>query len=101
MLLSLHTSGPVSAASRASSAAIALWVSLPCLRILIRSCQGVCDRKLFLAGLMLLLTSCGGGGVSGGGGAANPGTPAGNYLITVTATSGSLNHSVQAALTLQ
>jgi len=31
----------------------------------------------------------------------NPGTPLGNYSITVTATSGSLNHSVQAALTVQ
>src|SRR5262249_20824019 len=33
--------------------------------------------------------------------AANPGTPPGNYSITVTAAWGSLNHSVQAVLTVQ
>jgi trimeric autotransporter adhesin len=34
------------------------------------------------------LGSCGGGGNSGGGGISNPGTPAGNYTVTITATTG-------------
>jgi hypothetical protein len=46
---------------------------------------------MILLGAMALLPSCGGGG--GGAPAAHqqdPGTPAGSYIVTVTATAGSL-----------
>ena len=44
---------------------------------------------LFLVGL---LPACGGGNGANGGGAAQPGTPTGQYTITVTATMGSISH---------
>lgn len=52
--------------------------------------------------LILLCLSCGGGlqGNGGGGGGGNPGTPAGTYNIRVTASSGSVTHSTQVALTV-
>ncbi|HLQ50405.1 MAG TPA: hypothetical protein VK129_02845, partial [Terriglobales bacterium] len=60
---------------------------------------GVLFVVLMVVGLE---NGCGGGssGGGGGGGAGQPGTPAGNYTIVVTATSGSLSHSVQVNLTV-
>ena len=65
-------------------------------------------RQLFAHALALLLlvgagASCGGGGGGGGGGAAatNAGTPAGNYAITVSATSGAISHAASVALAVQ
>jgi hypothetical protein len=48
--------------------------------------------------------SCGGGGSpgsGGGGGGGNPGTPAGNYTVTVTGTSGSVTQSIALMLKVQ
>ncbi|HEV2327092.1 MAG TPA: Ig-like domain-containing protein, partial [Terracidiphilus sp.] len=49
--------------------------------------------------------ACGGGGGSGGGGGGggggNPGTTAGTYTVTVTGTSGTLNHTTTVTLTVQ
>jgi ankyrin repeat protein len=45
-------------------------------------------------------SSGGGGGGAGGGNGGNPGTPSGQYTITVTGTSGSLQNSISPALTL-
>jgi len=65
------------------------------------------NRRYFLFLPLILLTvgilqACGGGGGgAGSGGAGQPGTPQGNYTITVTANSGSLVHTVSAALTVQ
>jgi hypothetical protein len=47
----------------------------------------------------MALCACGGGGSSGGGGAS--GTPAGNYTIVVTGTSGSTTQSFNVSLTVQ
>jgi len=48
-----------------------------------------------------LLQACGGGGGAGSAAGGQPGTPPGNYSITVSAKSGSLTHTVSAALTVQ
>ena len=54
---------------------------------------------LILAGLSLLsISGCGGG--SSNGNAANPGTPTGTTTLVVTATSGSISHSTNIALTV-
>lgn len=53
---------------------------------------------LAVALLAAALVACGGGGSGGGGGGSggsNPGTPTGNYTLTVTGTSGSVTHSLQ------
>jgi hypothetical protein len=48
-----------------------------------------------------LENGCGGGSSGGGGGGAGqPGTPTGNYVINVRATTGALSHSVQVNLTV-
>lgn len=74
-----------------------------------------CFRVLTFSWLLLLLTvangltGCGGGGGASGGGGGNggggspsvSGTPAGNYTVTVTATSGMLTHTATVALVVQ
>ena len=62
-------------------------------------------RRMTGIGLMLLVffaagVGCGGGSSSGGS-AKTGGTPKGNYSITVTATSGSLTHTANVAVTVQ
>jgi hypothetical protein len=47
------------------------------------------------------LAACGGGSGGGGGVTTDPGTPAGNYTVTVTGTSGGVTHSLQINVTVQ
>ena len=50
---------------------------------------------------LLSLPSCGGASSSGGGGGGQPGTPPGNYTVTVTAASGSITHTITVGLVVQ
>src|SRR5262249_24561105 len=50
--------------------------------------------------LAFLFVSCGGGLQGSGGGSGSPGTPPGTYIITITATSGSVTHSTPISLTV-
>ena len=52
---------------------------------------------LMLSGL-IFLAACGGGSSSSGGG--QPGTPAGSYTVTISATSGSLTHTIPVVMTI-
>jgi hypothetical protein len=61
-------------------------------------------RILFGAFLLAgagFVIGCGGGGSSGSPVAHDPGTPTGNYTVTVTATSGSLSHNLSFRLVVQ
>jgi hypothetical protein len=54
---------------------------------------------LMVSGL-IFLAACGGGSSSSGGGG-QPGTPAGTYTVTVSATSGSLTHTATVTLNVK
>jgi hypothetical protein len=60
-------------------------------------------RLLSLMAVTCLITiaSCGGGGGSSSSGNTDPGTPAGSSTVTVTATSGTLTHTIMFTLTVQ
>jgi hypothetical protein len=68
-----------------------------------------CKRKkatvlMFAVVLVSLLpmSSCGGGsGGSGGGPRTDPGTPAGTYTLTITATSGTTTHNMAKTVVVQ
>jgi hypothetical protein len=54
--------------------------------------------SILLVALGVALTGCGGGSGGGGGGGHTQGTPVGSYVITVTATGGSITHSTNFTL---
>jgi trimeric autotransporter adhesin len=58
----------------------------------------------FILLLLLGMMSCGGNGGGGGstsGGHTDPGTPAGTYSLTLTATSGTASHAMNVSVTVQ
>jgi hypothetical protein len=78
---------------------------LACLLLLIspsqrRRWRTMLGMVIFLAALTSGFLACGGGSSGGGGGTTTPGTTAGTYTITVTATSGTLTATTPVSLTV-
>lgn len=88
-----------------SQSAAALFVAIPVVAIAFAPLIGKRGRKfssfVILAMIGLAAMSCGGGlqGNDGGGGG-NPGTKPGNYMVTITATCGTVAHSTAVTLTV-
>ncbi len=93
-MLTFSTTGPSGAMVRSSSTFYALWLPIPGLVLIGLGCSGGSRRYrkkligfLFLwmvLASLIVVSACGSGGNGGGGGGASGGTPAGNYIITVT-----------------
>jgi len=88
----------------------AVWLPIPAITLAglgfsaRRRKLGIGLMCILMITLILLLAGCGGGssssgGGGGGGGGGTAATPSGPYTVTVTATSGSLTHTVSPALT--
>jgi len=111
-LLTVNTTGPTAGALPSSAAFgrfYGVWLSLLGLVVAGVSFDSKQQRKakippvvlawVVLTGLVLEV-ACGGGSMSSSGGGSG-GTPAGTYTITVIGTSGSLQHSTDAMVTIQ
>lgn len=105
--LTIQTTAPVLALHKSSSRSslfYAIW--LPLTIVLARQNRRKKLRTLAALSLLLLIfapgMACGGGNGSGGGGSGQPGTPPGNYTVTVNASMGtqSLTPPFQVLLTV-
>jgi hypothetical protein len=104
--LTVTTKAPSAAAKRAGLSDVNWWMTSMGTMAFGVVFLGGCGRKhwpkrLGLSAIMLLLflPACGGGSSGGGGG--NPGTPIGNYTVTVTATSGNISQKPTFTLMVQ
>jgi hypothetical protein len=103
--LTVATTAPGHAISAGTFALILLpMVGLLCSGAVPRRLRVLCVHMLAVALVTGACISCGGGlqgNGTAGGGSGNPGTPKGTYNIMVTATCGSVTHSLQASLTVK
>ncbi len=108
-ILDITTTAPHASAKRASAPPFNLWNTLSTMAfgiVFLGGCARGRSGKALLAfailGLLFFLPACGGGGNSsgGGGGPSDPGTPTGNYVVTITGTSGSVSHTANIMLTV-
>jgi len=111
--LAITTTGPRSALafpSRLYGLLYAVWLPVCGLTLVGVGFGSPQVKKRKLLGLVLysvvftaliFQAACGGGSSSSGGGGGSRGTPAGNYAITVTGTSGSTQHSTTLTFTVQ
>lgn len=99
------------AIKRGSSIFYATWLLFPAMVLGTAGVSGTKRKKVISYFLLtiaiagcIFLVACGGGSSSssgGGGGGGSTGTPAGQYTVTVTATSGSTSHTETLNLTVQ
>jgi hypothetical protein len=99
----LATTSPVPASRSAIFATLFFSLPLAGLIYLKRYARSDVRRRglaILSLAMTLALPSCGGGLQGNGGGSGSPGTPAGTYIVTVTATCGSVVHTAQVSLTV-
>jgi hypothetical protein len=110
VILTIQTTGAIPASARVlrKLTASLYWPWLPLPGIVFAGFARNNSRRKKIAGcaalslvllLMVLQVACGGG--LSGGGSAQPGTPQGNYQVTVTAAMGSLSHSALVTLNVK
>jgi hypothetical protein len=109
--VTVTTMAPHAALRRASGSGALLWTTGLGVSLTGILLMGVPSRRrrwssllaLVLFTCVLALPSCGGSNTSGGGGGGptDPGTPVGNSVVTITATSGSLSHTTTFTLNVQ
>lgn len=106
--LTVTTVAPVGCPQAANVASTGRWMfpfelTLAGILLLAKTRRGRCSRRISLSLLVVgftgWLAACGGGGVTCT--ALSPGTTPGNYVITVTGTSGSLTANGNVSLTVQ
>ena len=108
--LTIQTTGAIPASAKVARKLTAslYWLWLPLPGIVFAGFAGNNSRRkkigacavLSLVLLLVILQAACGGGLSGGG-SAQPGTPQGNYQVTVTAAMGSLSHSALVTLNVK
>jgi HYDIN/CFA65/VesB-like, Ig-like domain len=96
------TSGPLSK----PLATPVLWLAVlgllgQAVLLSLRKKRGASALLIITALMVLLWASCGGGNGGGGGQSSNPGTAAGTFNITLSASGGNITHTTTVALTVQ
>jgi hypothetical protein len=110
VILTIQTTGAIPASARLvrKLTASLYWLWLPLPGIVFagfagnnfrRKKIGACAVLSLVLVIVMLQAACGGG--LSGGGSAQPGTPQGNYQVTVTAAMGSLSHSALVTLNVK
>jgi hypothetical protein len=100
VVLRVATTAPIASAHVEKLAWQNLWFVLPALVFAAVPVRGESRRRAAVVLIVLVIglsPGCGGGNGSGGG-AGQPGTPTGDYTITVNATMGSTTHITEAKL---
>jgi hypothetical protein len=104
--MTVTTTAAIASLPRSSGPWIyAIWLPMPGLFFMsgrfARPGRQRYSRLLALFVLLIVAVACSAGLQGGGSGSGEPGTPAGNYTVTVNGTEGTISHSLQVTLTVQ